>query len=135
MNAEITQEEESPPGRLSGTAQGRRKAGQETPSEYLHSIVFYVTILNCTIYPRQLPPRNSLQNIRFQSQTLGNVYANCPKILGSEIFSWWLSFADRGVETMLEWNIPGPVFNGFLLRSPIIPVSAFNPKDAHGTIA
>lgn len=135
MNSEISQEEDSPPGRLSGTAQGQRKAGQVTLSGYLRSIVFYVTILNCTIYPRQLPLKKILQNVHFQSQTLGNVYADCPKILGSEIFSWWLSFADRGVKTMLEWNIPGPVFNGFLLRSPIIAVSAFNPEDAHGTIA
>lgn len=135
MNAEITREEDSPPGRLSGTAQGQRKAGQVTLSKYLHSIVFYVTILNCTIYPRQLPPRNSLQNVPFQSQTLGNVYADCLKILGAEIFSRWLCFADRGVETMPEWNIPGPVFNGFLLCSPIIPVSDFCHKDAHSAIA
>lgn len=45
------------------------------------------------------------------------------------------NFADRGVETMPEWNIPGPDFNGFLLSSPITPVSGFCHKDAHSAIA
>lgn len=36
---------------------------------------------------------------------------------------------------MPEWNIPGPDFNGFLLCSPIPPVSGFRHKDAHSAIA